>query len=211
MRKMAVLLLTLALVNLCAGKAFTQSASGSLPVVLVSFSADLTSKQKVALLWTTQQQVVTDYFFVERSSDGLSWIAIASIQSTGVSAKPVSYNFIDNLPLKGLNFYRIRIKSLDGTAGYTVIKSVHVSTGSMNVYPNPATNQVTISLAEQPHADSWSLTVINNRGQLLLQKKYNNDITTISLPINSYPAGNYTLVITDGNTRQSNKLVINRN
>jgi len=190
---------------------FAQLTAGSLPVVLVRFSADLTINKKVAVSWTTQQQINTDCFDVEKSNDGISWRCIATVKASGNAATPVAYTVLDLFPLRGSNFYRLRIKDLNNSFGYTITQKVHLNVLNRSIiYPNPSSNIVNISLGEVPRAN-WNLILINSGGQTIIQKKYNRYTTIVTLPVNNYPNGNYTLEITDGNSRQSNKLMINHN
>ena len=211
MRKVYTLFLSLASIVGFASGSFAQATAGSLPVVLVGFNANLTTSKEIAISWTTQQQIITDCFDVEKSSDGNSWRTIVTVKSTGTSSIPVTYTTHDAFPLKGTNFYRVRIKSLNGDVGYTIIKIVRMtSPGRITIYPNPSVSIVNISLGEVPQGD-WNLSFINNLGKVIVQKKYSRYTTTVSLPVGDYINGNYNLEITDGNFRQSNKLMINHN
>jgi hypothetical protein len=184
---------------------------GALPVVFGNFNASLMAGNKVGISWTTTQEINTDRFDIEKSNDGVSWQSIATIKATGNSAIPVSYSATDEAPLKGSNFYRIIIRDLDGKTSISVIKNVRLSTlGKVSVYPNPASNTVNISLSDIPRGE-WSITVVNNNGQTVLQKKYSKSATTVSLPVSAYPNGNYTLEIADGAVKQHSKIMISHN
>jgi hypothetical protein len=210
MRKVHALFLTLTVMGFAANS-FAQATTGSLPVVLVEFTADFTASKTVAISWTTRQEVNTDCFDVEKSNDGSSWLCIATIKANGNSARPVTYNFLDAFPLKGSNFYRIRLKDLNGNFGYTIIKNARMNvSGRITMYPNPSSKLVNISLGELAHAD-WNLSLINSYGQVIVKRKYNRNTTTVSLAVGNYPNGNYTMEIADGNSRQSNTLMINHN
>ncbi len=181
---------------------------GALPVVLVNFQANLSSGKKVAISWTTQQEVNSNNFNVQRSADGLNWTNIATIKAAGFSSVPVNYSFSDAAPAKGANLYRVRINDLDGKIGYTEIKNVRINTlGKFSLFPNPARDFVNISLGDLPTAD-WTLSLVNNAGQLVLQKKFSKSTTVVNLPLDIYAEGTYTLQINDGATKQSGKLFI---
>jgi Secretion system C-terminal sorting domain len=183
--------------------------AGTLPVVLTSFNANLTTGKKVAISWTTQQEVNADFFDVEKSADGLNWKSIGTVKAAGYSSSPRSYSYIDNNPFKGSNFYRVRINDLDGKFGFTPVKNVRLDeAGRISLYPNPSTDVLNISLGELPLSD-WSISLFNSQGQILIQKKFSKNTTIVSLPVNSYATGNYILKIADGNSIQSNKIIIN--
>jgi len=209
--KKVYLLFLLPAVMIAFGKnSFAQATNGTLPV-LINISANLTDGNKVAVSWTILQKVNTDCFDVEKSNDGISWRSIATVKPCNDSAVPFTYNMIDASPLKGSNLYRIRIKDVNGLIGLTVIKNVRVNaTGRMSMYPNPSANLVNISLGQVPRSD-WYITIVNHLGQVVVQKRYSKSTTMVSLPVNNYPAGNYTVEIREGDSRQSNALMINHN
>src|ERR1700712_4899518 len=101
MKKVYLTLLTLVAITSFKQDVLSQAIAGSLPVVLVGFSTNLTSNNKIAISWTTQQEVNTDCFNVEKSNDGIAWECIATVKAIGNSAIPVTYNAEDLFPLKG--------------------------------------------------------------------------------------------------------------
>lgn len=182
----------------------------ALPVVLVNFQANLTNEKKVAVSWTTQQEINSDNFNVERSNDGLNWASLATIKAAGNSSVPLNYSYSDGSPLKGANLYRIRINDLDGKVGYTEIKNVRISAiGKISLFPNPSTDRVTISLGDVP-ASVWTVTLVNNMGQIVLQKRYEKSNTNVTIPLNAVAEGNYTILIIDAVSIKSSKLIISR-
>ncbi len=183
--------------------------AGTLPVVLTSFNANLTNGRKVAISWTTQQEVNSDFFDVQKSADGLNWRSIGTLKAAGNSSNPVAYSFTDNNPQKGSNFYRIRMNDLDGKFSFTPVKNVYLNeAGRISLYPNPTTDVLNISLGTAPAAD-WSISLYDNSGHMMMQGKYNKATTAISVPVQDYPSGYYVLKIMDGNSVQSNKFIIN--
>lgn len=182
---------------------------GALPVVLNNFSAGLITGQKVGISWTTQQEVNTDRFDLQKSTDGINWTTFATVKASGNSSSPLTYSGVDIAPAKGANYYRIASVDLDGTTAFTSIRNVRLNAaGKISIYPNPTSSVVTVSLADAPRND-WNVTIMNSNGQVVLQKKYSRTSSVISMPVTHLPSGNYTLEVADGNATQSNKLMIN--
>ncbi len=79
---------------------------------------------------------------IERSTDGVNWVVI------GAAEKGHSH-FIDERPLHGLNYYRVRYKQAGRPALYSTIASIHyrtnVDTNSVEVYPNPFADHIYIN------------------------------------------------------------------
>ncbi|MFT3936105.1 MAG: T9SS type A sorting domain-containing protein [Chitinophagaceae bacterium] len=209
MKKNAVLLL-LSLVTLAfSNKARCQTTAGSLPVVLVDFNVKSTTDNKVSLTWTTQQEVNSDYYSIEKSTDAVAWKPIGHVKAMGNSSIPVNYAAEDPFPLKGNNYYRICVRNLNGLTGYTIAKIVNMAiTPKICIYPNPSlTGFVNIVLAEVPQND-WTLRVINNSGHVMITKKYNRLFTNINFSMAQYPNGNYTIQTSDGKNTQIRRLII---
>jgi hypothetical protein len=183
--------------------------TASLPVVLVAFDAVPTLANEVLISWTTQQQVNTDHFDIEKSNDGISWRRMATVKATGNSAIPITYHASDGFPIKGANYYRICIHDRNGATGYTITKCARVNSACKTmIYPNPTAATITVSLGQMPRAE-WRLTLINNLGQVLLQRRFANTTTQVQLPVSQYKDGLYTLEINDGFSKENKPLMIN--
>ncbi|MEP6749276.1 MAG: T9SS type A sorting domain-containing protein [Bacteroidota bacterium] len=209
MKKVYLLLMLAALMFSFSEKSTAQSP-GSLPG-LVTISADIAAGNKVVVSWTMLAKVNTDLFDVEKSSDGINWRSIATVKSENDTIVPFTYTSLDMSPLKGSNFYKVRLKDMNGNFTSTAIKRVWVNaSGSINIFPNPSSNLINISLGQVAHAN-WSISIINDLGQIIEYKKYNKNITAVKLAVNNYPAGNYTVEVIEDNFKQSNRLLINHN
>ncbi len=186
-----------------------QTSNSALPNLLVTISADLTSDNCVAISWTTRQQLSTDHFTVEKSHDCLGWSVISTVKVIDNAASPTIYNELDRVPQKGSNFYRIRFINTDGTTNFTETKMVYLNPfGKISFYPNPAVTAMTVTLAKIP-SSGWKLSIINNAGRVVAQKNYNRYTTSVNLPVNTFPGGNYIMEISDGDARWVNKFIIN--
>jgi len=181
---------------------------GTLPVVLTKFEANLTDGKKVVLSWSTEQEENADHFTVEKSTDGIHWQAVATVQAAGNSSIALHYTATDATPSTGANFYRIAMVDLNGKTTYTVIKNVRLNAlGLISLYPNPATDQLNVSLASAPRGD-WSLVIVNHAGQVMAKYKFNKNTTTTAVPVSRYATGNYTVQISDGSVKQTNAIMI---
>jgi trimeric autotransporter adhesin len=90
-----------------------------------------------------------------------------------------------------------------------------ISNNQISIYPNPTNGIFTIQyedispdLQSNPISESTSLNIYNLVGELLFTQK----ITQIQTPINliNQPSGTYLLVIDNGKTRTTRKLIIER-
>lgn len=128
------------------------SCSGTvvLPVELIHFSAE-EETGRVHLNWATASELNNDYFTVERSLDGQQWEPIMMIPGAGNSSQVIHYTGVDEFPLDGWSYYRLKQTDFDGTFAYSQVVAVelgNVGGSEVNVYPNPTTGQLTLSGAE---------------------------------------------------------------
>ncbi|HEX9511325.1 MAG TPA: T9SS type A sorting domain-containing protein [Puia sp.] len=192
----------------------TLSAIGTLPIILSAFNATLNNKE-VDLAWTTDLEVNADHFAIERSADaGAHWQVLGTVAAKGNSAVASNYSFTDANPVSGTSEYRLQSVDKDAKFTYSEIRTIRNGLiGSVNIFPNPAKDYVNITLGSSDHATgNLSIRLISQSGQLLVEKKVNNaGGTIVSLPVSSYPQGNYLIQVTgpDG-TQQISKLFISR-
>ncbi len=115
----------------------------SLPVKLVWFTATR-AEGSVVLNWATSGEVNFEQFKIERSRDGRIFSDIGMVTGKGTGSL---YNFTDAGAEKGNNYYRLRMLDKDGSYEYSGIVNGVVSRSNavVTVYPNPATDFVTIT------------------------------------------------------------------
>lgn len=125
---------------------YTRSDLGALPVSFSSFTAQKQNKI-VKLSWSTEQELNSSHFIIERSADGRTWQSIASMAAAGSSSNHLEYTAWDNLPLNGTSYYRIKQVDKDGKMQVSVVRPVNFNAGySITISPNPATDLINITL-----------------------------------------------------------------
>ncbi|MDQ3111617.1 MAG: T9SS type A sorting domain-containing protein [Bacteroidota bacterium] len=105
------------------GRAYTSSfvdvqQTNPLPVQLTAFSGQQ-ENQNVNLLWTTSSETNNDYFSVERSVDGATFMEIGIISGHGTSTQENRYAFTDYFPAQENNYYRLRQIDFNGMFEYS--------------------------------------------------------------------------------------------
>jgi Secretion system C-terminal sorting domain len=189
----------------------TLTSPGTLPIIMFSFTGTL-DNNTVDLAWTTEQEVNSDYFGIERSIDGgNTWKQLGTVTASGFSSTPVNYTFTDASPATGANEYRIRSVDRDGKYAYSAVQVVRVGLVSkVSLFPNPAKDNVNITLTGGSEATNVTIRLISQSGQVLAEKQVTaSGTTTVSLAVGGYPQGNYVVLVSgsDG-TQQTSKLVI---
>lgn len=85
-----------------------------LPIELLAFEAEA-SAEGVLVNWRTGSEEGTQGFLVERGRDEDAFIVVDEVQADGDAEGTHAYRFIDDAPLEGLTFYRLRVISDDGS------------------------------------------------------------------------------------------------
>ncbi|MGZ4033386.1 MAG: hypothetical protein ACXVP4_00870, partial [Bacteroidia bacterium] len=79
-----------------------------LPIELINFSATLNENNTVDLQWTTATEINNDYFTIERSADANNFTELSKTNGAGNSTHVLNYSSVDDTPLKGTSYYRLR-------------------------------------------------------------------------------------------------------
>ena len=117
--------------------------SGVLPVSLLNFDAKR-GQQGNQLTWRTAQELNSKTFVVERSADGgRSFATIGNVAAAGNSSTERSYQFLDASPVKGFNYYRLRVVDLDNSFKFSQIRNVrNAGNSALAIAPNPVTDNL---------------------------------------------------------------------
>lgn len=90
-----------------------------LPVEISGFTATK-METKTRLDWTVEGENATDIYIIERSHDQVNYFPLTNIAATGKNY----YQFFDQSPLAGNNFYRLKLKQNDGSFKYSAMRLV---------------------------------------------------------------------------------------
>ena len=190
----------------------TLGSSGVLPIIISGFSATL-DNGAVDLSWSSQMEINSDHFAVERSTDaGAHWTTIGVVAAHGNSSTVLNYSFEDNKASAGTSEYRLQMVDKDAKYAYSEVKTIRNGLiTAVSVYPNPARDYVNVTLGGS-NTQSAVIRLLNQSGQLLVEKNISNaGGTTVPLAVSSYPQGNYLIVVigADG-SKQVSKLLISK-
>jgi hypothetical protein len=176
----------------------------ALPVTLGDFIGRKVNKTNV-LSWNTITENNCKAFEVQRSSNGTDFTALGMVNSqavNGISNLELTYSFVDENPMEGHNYYRLRQIDLDGKTTYSKqIDLVVNSNGNVvNVYPNPAKDNLNIEYTSNNFA-SLSLQVIDMSGRIIkqVQTKITSGNNAILLPLDGVSTGMYQLQLIENN------------
>jgi hypothetical protein len=179
----------------------------TLPIQLTSFTATPDNKE-VELNWSTTEEVNTDYFTVQRSTDGSSWEDLQQVAAAGNSSSN-AYTAYDRSPLTGSSLYRLMITDKDGGTTWSAIVQVSFTENAtrISVYPNPAVNYINISF---PTPGNYTLTLVNEIGQVLATNVSANGGNLVWNVSNRTPGIYFIQIRSQNGTSETRKIIIGR-
>ena len=119
----------------------------SLPVELVKFQANTIDDEQVELIWETATEENNDGFEVQRSTDGKNWEKIDFIQGHGTTLETKNYTLLDENPISGVNYYRLKQVDFDGKYEFSDVINVEVkqlNSQTISFFPNPVQDELNI-------------------------------------------------------------------
>ena len=140
--------------------------TSTLPVTITNVKA-YTKDKGIQVDWTVQTELNIDRYEVEKSGNGTEFVKATSVSAKGNSAITQLYGWLDNNPIVGNNFYRIKVIEKTGAVKYTQIVKVTIGGGeaSMSVYPNPVKGKVMNVRLTNMEKAKYTLSLYNNLGQ----------------------------------------------
>ncbi|MEM0991515.1 MAG: T9SS type A sorting domain-containing protein [Bacteroidota bacterium] len=190
---------------------FTLERDAFIPVELISFKGKVSGKA-IHLSWTTASEIDNKVFEIERSTNTKQWQRIASVEGNGNSLIPQHYQFIDETPVVGINYYRLKQIDFSGLFEYSQviqIESNHPSKNVIKIYPNPNQSRKLYIRSLSDQTSDRQIEIYNMNGQLLytqhqLAQKDQSDI----LELKNWSSGIYIIKIRQGAMLQIERLVV---
>ena len=183
------------------------TSSSLLPIILVSFTAKPVNGM-VKLDWETATETNNDHFTVQRSKDAIQWEHVQNIKPSGNSNVNSYYTIYDQNPLPGLSYYRLKQTDIDGKDFYSSIQSVTITgQASIHIYPNPATNFITV---ESTVPEKLVISFLESNGKrMAIPMNFNGYKTTLN--VRGILPGIYFIRINHENSVETMKVIIRGN
>jgi hypothetical protein len=165
-----------------------------LPVTGIELGGTATDKQVKLSFKALNEREMSNYT-IERSKDGSSFTNIGSQQASNAAQTYAIYSFIDNQPIVGNNYYRIKGSSINGQIQYSnvVVVKHGVNVASVTVVPNPIQGKIVNLRLSQLAKGNYNISVTDAIGRSILKKEMlfdGNGSVQLNLPT-SIKAGNY--------------------
>jgi len=181
---------------------------GPLPVTLLSFTGKKTNSGNI-LEWVAGAEQDVAFYQLQRSSDGRDYKSINNQSASNNSAGISSYQFLDQMPLSGNNFYRLQINDKDGNkklSNIVLLRVVDNGETLITLYPNPAASLLNLKLTGIPQDEPIRLTIVDSKGTSV----YNSEMKGMQskqLAVSNLVKGTYILIIRYGDRQENIKFV----
>lgn len=160
------------------------------------------SGNKNTVEWTNNAEENIKQYEVEKSPDGISFQVVKATNARSNNGSKQTYTGIDDNPVNGVVYYRIKATELNNTIFYSsIVKLISNSSNKagLAIYPNPITNgQFNLQL-NNLKVDDYQVRIVNSSGQVvytnLIKHSGGTATRSIDLPTGA-KAGIYYLQLT---------------
>ncbi len=199
---------------------FVMDSTGRTNIVLTS--APITLPVKVSLLgkiinktvlltWDARNETNMKDYIVEKSIDGSNYHTLDTLVADNKSE--AKYSFVDNNPLEGDNYYRLKVINNDGSYTYSNIAKLttnHSPQTTIAVYPNPVTNNQVILRTNNLILGKYNLLLIDNLGRNVMKATISITNSSQSQAINltnTISRGVYRLILQNDSEKYEIELI----
>jgi hypothetical protein len=193
-------------------KCQTGYCASLMPVELLYFSG-VNINGIVQLNWATASERNNNYFTIERSQNAADFEPLTTVKGAGNSSSTLYYQTVDEKPLPGVSYYRLKQTDFDGAYVYYNIVSVKNSS-ALSVYPTVSSGLVAITGMDDLNSE---ITVYSMMGEKVYEtpslkgegKQSQADGGKI-LDLSSLPNGIYVIGVKTEKNLYTQKLVIQK-
>lgn len=179
------------------------------PVELLYFSG-AEKGAAIHLAWATATERDNDYVAVERSADGARFTEIGRVKGAGNTQERREYSFVDEKPLPGVNYYRLRQVDYNGAAEYHKTISVLFDGKErrlgLQAFPNPAQSALQARWAPDPDKAA-TLRLHDAAGRLLSEYQAPAGAGAHEVQLGGMPAGRFFLEVRQGKQSEVIQLI----
>jgi hypothetical protein len=183
-----------------------------LPVTGIELGGTATDKQVKLSFKALNEREMSNYT-IERSANGTSFTNLGSLQASNAAQTYAIYSFIDNQPIVGNNYYRIKGNSINGQIQYSNVVAMKfgINAASVSLFPNPITSSSFMLKLQGMEAGEYGIQLFTNQGKQVMVKeiKHFGGSSTLKMHLPSgLSAGIYFIRYTKNNVVFKNEQVI---
>ncbi|WP_109830712.1 T9SS type A sorting domain-containing protein [Reichenbachiella versicolor] len=192
------------------------SAAGfPLPVDLVYFKAE-SLQNEILVSWATASEVDNSHFEVLRSTDGVTFEKIGTVEGNGTTNTTSEYSFTDYSPRSGRSYYKLIQYDLDGDFEafdpIAINRQLDEDFLTIQLIPNPTTSSnINVNVSSIDKESPVSISLINMQGHTVFQESYDllENRETINIRTNyQLPFGVYQVKVLQAGQTKYLKLIV---
>ena len=174
-----------------------------LPITLFQFRGeDVNGMHK--LFWATSTELNSSHFEIERSGDGMRFLYLGRLDAKGTNSIRTEYVAMDSVPLKGKNFYRLKMIDKDGSFKYSpviLLAKADVMI-SMTIYPVPVKQMLQVRIND--HAgENITWIIFDAVGRKLINQQSSGSLGSYGIDVSTFRPGVYFLEVLIGEKKQT--------
>jgi hypothetical protein len=162
------------------------------PVSLLNFTAKRTGRTNL-LNWSTSQEINTNKFVIEKSTDGRTFTQLGELNASGNSSTTRNYVFTDNYPIIGINYYRLRLVDRDNSFKYSDVRTVRNNGAvDLSIFPNPVHELLNVTI-NSDDADRGQMSISDLTGKTIYSQPVviAQGVNTLPVDMNKMAKGSY--------------------
>ncbi|HBG70374.1 MAG: hypothetical protein A2W93_15700 [Bacteroidetes bacterium GWF2_43_63] len=185
--------------------------NSALPVAYLSMDA-VCNGEFVRVNWSTASQINCDYFVVEKSVDGQSFIDIRTIHCAGNSNSVLNYSVKDDNVTTHINYYRIRQVDIDGKTNYSQVMTAQCENNSVPfaVAGSYSNSQVFVRF-DGMNGKQYVVSLFDMAGKRVYSELYiagADETVELKVPAENLMSGMYLIKVESENESGNQKIII---
>ncbi|MEM9886768.1 MAG: T9SS type A sorting domain-containing protein [Bacteroidota bacterium] len=179
------------------------TADAIVPVELLSFDGKV-AREVIELNWQTASELNNEGFEIQRSENGKQFKTLAFVAGNGTTLETQNYTWLDEQPLSGTNYYRLKQLDFDGQYEYSSIVAIDFEQQkkvAFQIFPNPTNGILNITSIDNQAIENIGVFDVNGRLVLTI------DNASPQVDLSTLPNGIYALQIRAGMTLHQTYLV----
>lgn len=179
-------------------------AAGPLAVKIDGLKASLNGNSAI-VSWKSLTESGLKGYNVQHSTDAINWTSLKQVASQGNNA---NYSFTDNSIVAGTNYYRLGFVDAMGKTTYSTTVSVdNAKAIGVSFYPNPVKSVLNVKIASVQSATA-SISLVNATGKTVKSLQLSKGASNVSFDVANIAKGTYLVVLRDGNTTNTSKVIV---
>lgn len=171
---------------------------GVLPITISRWDA-YNQEKSVLLEWSTASEEDNDYFTIERSTNGVSWVAIGKVKGAGTTTMENYYSFEDKKPVGGISYYRLKQTDYNGEYSYSSVKCINRPDNANDNFIVYTKQDANAFIVEGEVIAACPIEIYNTAGSRIYNVSFNTlSVNKVLINVNDLPAGTYFVKICNG-------------